>query len=97
MWAANPTPRAGASVWETGSVTGAPQPGPDERATPRTRQAQTLLGTVGVVNRRVSGAETMAANRRWWDADAEDSPRRKQPLSMGPEGVPRPASCSVCG
>jgi SAM-dependent methyltransferase len=30
------------------------------------------LGTVGVVNRLVSGVETIAANRRWWDADAAD-------------------------
>lgn len=30
------------------------------------------LGTVGVVKRLVSNADTVAANRRWWDADAED-------------------------
>ncbi len=30
------------------------------------------MGTVGVVNRLVSEAETVAANRRWWDADAAD-------------------------
>ena len=31
-----------------------------------------MLGTIGVVNRLVSNAETVAANRRWWDADAAD-------------------------
>ena len=30
------------------------------------------MGTVGVVKRAVSDADTVAANRRWWDADAED-------------------------
>ena len=31
-----------------------------------------MLGTVGVVKRLVSAADTVAANRRWWDADAAD-------------------------
>ncbi|MDQ4102525.1 MAG: class I SAM-dependent methyltransferase [Actinomycetota bacterium] len=31
-----------------------------------------MLGTVGVAKRLVGVAETVAANRRWWDADAED-------------------------
>jgi SAM-dependent methyltransferase len=56
-------------------VTGAPQPGYDDDGTiplDRYCRAEAVLGTVGVVNRLVSGAETMAANRRWWDADAED-------------------------
>jgi SAM-dependent methyltransferase len=56
-------------------VTGAPQPGyDDDRTIPLDRhcRAEAVLGTVGVVNKLVSGAETMAANRRWWDADAED-------------------------
>lgn len=35
-------------------------------------RAEAVLGTVGVLNRLVSDAETIAANRRWWDADAED-------------------------
>jgi SAM-dependent methyltransferase len=30
------------------------------------------LGTIGVAKRQVSAAETVAANRRWWDADAAD-------------------------
>ena len=56
-------------------MTGAPQPGYDDDGTIRLDRycrAEAVLGTVGVVNRLVSGAETMAANRRWWDADAED-------------------------
>lgn len=31
-----------------------------------------MLGTVGVAKRVVSDADSVAANRRWWDADAED-------------------------
>jgi SAM-dependent methyltransferase len=31
-----------------------------------------LLGTAGATRRLVSAAETVAANRRWWDADAQD-------------------------
>jgi SAM-dependent methyltransferase len=56
-------------------VTGAPQPGPDDDETiplGRYCRAEAVLGVVGVVKRPVSGAETAAANRRWWDADAED-------------------------
>lgn len=34
------------------------------------------LGTVGIVQRPVSGAEAVAANIAWWDADAEDYHRR---------------------
>ncbi|MGH3938141.1 MAG: class I SAM-dependent methyltransferase [Pseudonocardiaceae bacterium] len=52
-------------------MTGASQPGHDEPGTPR-RPAETLLGTTGVVPRPVSDAESVAANRRWWDADADD-------------------------
>jgi SAM-dependent methyltransferase len=55
-------------------VTGAPQPGHDDKGTipPGAYcRAEAVLGTAGVVNQPVSGAETMAANRRWWDADAE--------------------------
>jgi SAM-dependent methyltransferase len=51
-------------------VTGAPQPRDDETSTPHGR-AEALLGTVGVVKRLVNAADTVAANRRWWDADAE--------------------------
>jgi len=56
-------------------VTGAPQPGHDDDGTVPLGsccRAEAVLGTVGVVNRLVSDAETIAANRRWWDADAED-------------------------
>ena len=56
-------------------MTGASQLGHDDDGTtplgPYCR-AEAALGTVGVVHRLISGAETMAANRRWWDADAED-------------------------
>jgi SAM-dependent methyltransferase len=52
-------------------MTGAPQPRDDERGIPH-EHAEALLGTVGVVKRLVSAADTVAANRRWWDADAAD-------------------------
>jgi hypothetical protein len=54
-------------------VTDAPQPGyDDDRMIPLGSHcsAEAVLGTVGVVKQLVSGAETVAANRRWWDADA---------------------------
>lgn len=35
------------------------------------RHAEALLGTAGVVKRPSGAAESAAANRRWWDADAE--------------------------
>jgi SAM-dependent methyltransferase len=38
----------------------------------RYERAEAALGTIGVANRLVSGAQTVAANRRWWDADAAD-------------------------
>jgi SAM-dependent methyltransferase len=50
---------------------GAPQPPDDEREAPH-RRAEALLGTAGVVKRQVNAADTVAANRRWWDADAAD-------------------------
>ncbi|MGH3868598.1 MAG: class I SAM-dependent methyltransferase [Pseudonocardiaceae bacterium] len=56
-------------------MTGASQPGHDDDGpTPLGAhcRAEAILGTVGVVNQLVSGAETTAANRRWWDADAQD-------------------------
>lgn len=34
--------------------------------------AEQVLGTVGAASREVSAAESVAANRLWWDADAED-------------------------
>jgi SAM-dependent methyltransferase len=56
-------------------VTDAPQPGHDHDGTTSPsihRRAEAALGTVGVANRLVSVVETVAANRRWWDADAAD-------------------------
>lgn len=38
----------------------------------RYQRAEAALGTTGVVKRPVSETETVVANRRWWDADAED-------------------------
>ncbi len=34
--------------------------------------AEAALGTVGIRPRQVTPAESAAANRRWWDADADD-------------------------
>jgi SAM-dependent methyltransferase len=34
--------------------------------------AETLLGTTGIARRGVGPAESSAANRAWWDADADD-------------------------
>jgi SAM-dependent methyltransferase len=56
-------------------VTGAPQSGKDDDGTISLgshRRAEAELGTAGVVNRLVGIAETVAANRRWWDSDAQD-------------------------
>ena len=56
-------------------MTDVPQPGRDhDRVIPVESRcsAEATLGTVGVVKRLVSAAETVAANRRWWDADAAD-------------------------
>jgi SAM-dependent methyltransferase len=36
------------------------------------RSAEAALGAVGVARRPVGSAESSVANRRWWDADAED-------------------------
>lgn len=49
-------------------MTRATQPGHDERY----RRAEELLGTAGVAQRQIGTAESVAANRRWWDADADD-------------------------
>ncbi|MGH3940181.1 MAG: class I SAM-dependent methyltransferase [Pseudonocardiaceae bacterium] len=35
-------------------------------------QAEALLGTTGVAARLVDATESLATNRRWWDADASD-------------------------
>ena len=40
-------------------------------STPRPA-AEIALGTAGVARRAVGGAESVAANRAWWDADAAD-------------------------
>lgn len=34
--------------------------------------AEARLGTVGIVHREVSAHEAIAANKAWWDADADD-------------------------
>lgn len=34
--------------------------------------AEAALETVGILNREVTATESAAANRRWWDADADD-------------------------
>ena len=52
-------------------MTSAPQPQREPHWTPH-RRAEVLLGTAGVARRPVGAAETVAANRRWWDADAEE-------------------------
>lgn len=52
-------------------MTGAPQAGFSGQGSPHKR-AETALGTAGVAKRPVTDPETVAANRRWWDADAED-------------------------
>ncbi|WP_028927456.1 class I SAM-dependent methyltransferase [Pseudonocardia acaciae] len=36
------------------------------------RSADAVLGAVGVARRPVDSAESSAASRRWWDADADD-------------------------
>lgn len=56
---------------ETADVTNAPPADSEERGTPH-QQAEHLLGTVGVARRPVGAEEAVSANRRWWDADAED-------------------------
>jgi SAM-dependent methyltransferase len=38
----------------------------------RTSSAEALLGTIGVRKRSVAHSESVAANRAWWDADADD-------------------------
>ncbi len=56
-------------------MTGPPQPGHDDDGTIPLGihcRAEAVLGTAGVAHRQVSAAETVATNRRWWDADAED-------------------------
>lgn len=51
-------------------MAGAAQPEHTEYVTAHER-AEALLGTADVVARAVGTAESVAASRRWWDADAE--------------------------
>jgi len=37
-----------------------------------TQQGEAKLGAAGIARRDVSAADTVTANRRWWDADADD-------------------------
>jgi SAM-dependent methyltransferase len=43
-----------------------------ERAAHHRISAEAALGTAGILEREVTPAESAAANRRWWDADADD-------------------------
>lgn len=43
-----------------------------EQVTPAQRTAERLLGTVGSVRRAAGSGESVSANSRWWDADADD-------------------------
>jgi SAM-dependent methyltransferase len=49
-----------------------PNGGPSGEPKGRTSSAEALLGTVGVRKRFVGSAESVTANRAWWDADADD-------------------------
>lgn len=53
-----------------------PVPGADDREDMSSRDeyfsAEAAVGTAGVARRRVGSAESEAAGRRWWDADADD-------------------------
>ena len=40
-------------------------------AEPQPPRGSAVLGTAGVARRRVPAADTVRANRRWWDADAD--------------------------
>lgn len=43
-----------------------------ENGGPERTSAEAMLGTASVARRPVTAAESAAANRRWWDADADD-------------------------
>ncbi len=43
-----------------------------ERTAHHRVSAEAALGTVGILKRDVTPTESVAANRRWWDADADD-------------------------
>jgi SAM-dependent methyltransferase len=49
----------------------APGPAPAGRAGVAAAGADVVLGTAGVVKRDVAADETVRANRRWWDVDAD--------------------------
>jgi SAM-dependent methyltransferase len=44
----------------------------DERKAHHGASAEAALGTVSIVERHVTSGEAATANRRWWDADADD-------------------------
>ena len=46
--------------------------GAQERTAHHRVSAEAALGTVGILEREVTPKESAAANRRWWDADADD-------------------------
>jgi SAM-dependent methyltransferase len=48
-----------------------PDPAKPELPTPGPASGTVLLGTAGVARRRVPVADTVRANRCWWDADAD--------------------------
>lgn len=64
--------------------------------------AERVLGTVGVVKRGVGADESSAANRAWWDADADDYQAEHgaflgdADLLWGPEGL-READAHLLG
>ncbi|HEY0638342.1 MAG TPA: class I SAM-dependent methyltransferase [Pseudonocardiaceae bacterium] len=45
--------------------------GNDSAAEPLTTSTEAALGAVGITTRAVTSAESVAANRTWWDADAD--------------------------
>ena len=59
-------------------ITGVSEPivGRFDSTASRLASTEAVLGTVGVVKRPAAAAESMAANRAWWDADADDYQRR---------------------
>jgi SAM-dependent methyltransferase len=53
-------------------MTTLPASGSDADSAPPVRTAEQLLGTVGSERRPATSAESVAANSKWWDADADD-------------------------
>lgn len=64
-------PRTRRAVCKTSPVSSG-APGDERGAAAAQVSAEAALGTVGVARRTVSAAESAAATRRWWDADADD-------------------------